>query len=228
MGHPGSTPSVSGKPAALFPRGAPPPRMPASRQRKRSRRNGRYQAAASEQPGMAGAVSTPRGHQRATPCRLGVWWVLVAAEECDRELRSTTGTEVVNDSWIWIELTARAGPDVGSLCLVRAGIQQRDRRLVGVQHRGAEHRTAFAGSCSNTTSRLTRYDPIAMRGACECCAPERLRRCRATCSTAAGVLYLFLVTVADAQGLSYYGAAHAGAAAAPERRAAGCGQGAAH
>ena len=37
------------------------------------------------------------------------------------------------------------------------------------------------------------------------------------CQARAAALYLFLVTVADAHGLSYYGRRHAHAAAAPER-----------
>ena len=38
------------------------------------------------------------------------------------------------------------------------------------------------------------------------------------CDARAAALYLFLVTVADAQGLSYYGKCHVDAAAALERR----------
>jgi len=50
---------VTGKPAASFPLARSLPRMPASTT-KRSRRNGRHQATASQCRGMAGTVSAPR------------------------------------------------------------------------------------------------------------------------------------------------------------------------
>ncbi|MCY1299498.1 hypothetical protein D9M70_490260 [compost metagenome] len=68
-------------------------------------------------------------HERAVP----------ALQELHRVLGPPARAELVDHAGARIELAAGIAPDVGLPGLARAGLEQRHRRLVGVQHGRAQH-----------------------------------------------------------------------------------------